>query len=118
MRRRTRIPSFRDRVWPGLALVLLATTDPLRAEGGQVDVRSDPSKTHIAINGRHFGFTPLSNVALEPGKYLITASRAGYRTSQTWVMIETGAHAQVQLELEQRWGCAAFPYVHCLFQLR
>lgn len=64
------------------------------ATTGVLEVRSEPSKARVTIDGRERGSTPLTLRDVAPGDYQVVLERAGWKSTQT-VRIEPGATAQL-----------------------
>lgn len=78
------------------AAVPPAMWDPF---GGLV-VRADQPGAEISVNNKIVGVTPLDRIAfLLPGNYKVAAQKAGFVRSESEVLVERGADAQVGLTL-------------------
>jgi hypothetical protein len=64
------------------------------ATTGVLEVRSEPSKARVTIDGRERGSTPLTLRDVAPGDYQVVLERSGWKSTQT-VRIEPGATAQL-----------------------
>jgi PEGA domain len=64
------------------------------ATTGVLEVRSDPSKARVTIDGQARGSTPLTLRDVAPGDYEVVVERAGRKTAQV-VRVEPGATAQL-----------------------
>lgn len=64
------------------------------ATTGILEVRSEPSKARVSIDGRERGSTPLTLRDITPGDYQVVLERSGWKSTQT-VRIEPGATAQL-----------------------
>ncbi len=64
------------------------------ATTGVLEVRSEPSKARVTIDGQDRGSTPLTLRDVAPGDYQIVLERAGWKTAQV-VRVEPGATAQL-----------------------
>ena len=64
------------------------------ATTGVLEVRSEPSKARVTIDGRERGSTPLTLRDVAPGDYQVVLERAGWKSTQT-VRVEPGATAQL-----------------------
>jgi len=64
------------------------------AATGVLEVRSEPSKAKVTIDGQDRGSTPLTLRDVAPGNYQIVLERAGW-TSTQMVRVEPGATAQL-----------------------
>ncbi len=64
------------------------------ATTGVLEVRSEPSKARVTIDGRDRGSTPLTLRDVAPGDYQVVLERAGWKTAQV-VRVEPGATAQL-----------------------
>ncbi|MEP7118433.1 MAG: PEGA domain-containing protein [Acidobacteriota bacterium] len=64
------------------------------ASTGVLEVRSEPSKAKVTIDGRARGSTPLTLRDVPPGDYQVVLERAGWKSTQT-VRIEPGSTAQL-----------------------
>lgn len=64
------------------------------ATTGILEVRSEPSKARVTIDGRERGSTPLTLRDITPGDYQVVLERGGWKSTQT-VRIEPGATAQL-----------------------
>jgi hypothetical protein len=76
------------------------------ATTGVLEVRSEPSKARVTIDGRERGSTPLTLRDVAPGDYQVVLERAGWKSTQT-VRIEPGATAQLVVPIPR--GGAAPP---------
>ena len=61
---------------------------------GVLEVRSEPSKARVTIDGQDRGSTPLTLRDVAPGDYQVVLERAGWKTAQV-VRVEPGATAQL-----------------------
>lgn len=77
------------------------------ATTGVLEVRSEPSKARVTIDGRERGQTPLTLRDITPGDYQVVLERAGWKSTQT-VRIEPGATAQLVVPIP-RGGAAPAP---------
>ena len=64
------------------------------ATTGILEVRSEPSRARVTIDGRERGSTPLTLRDITPGDYQVVLERGGWKSTQT-VRIEPGATAQL-----------------------
>ena len=64
------------------------------ASTGVLEVRSEPSKAKVTIDGQDRGSTPLTLRDVAPGSYQIVLERAGWKSTQV-VRVEPGATAQL-----------------------
>ncbi len=61
---------------------------------GVLEVRSEPSRARVTIDGEARGSTPLTLRDVAPGDYQVVLERAGWKSTQT-VRVEPGATAQL-----------------------
>lgn len=64
------------------------------ATTGVLEVRSEPAKAKVTIDGRERGSTPLTLRDVAPGSYKVVLERAGWKSTQT-VRVEPGTTAQL-----------------------
>jgi len=64
------------------------------ATTGVLEVRSEPSKALVTIDGRERGSTPLTLRDVTPGDYQVVLERAGWKSTQV-VRVEPGGTAQL-----------------------
>ena len=64
------------------------------ATTGVLEVRSEPSKARVTIDGRERGSTPLTLRDVAPGDYQVVLERAGWKSTQV-VRVEPGGIAQL-----------------------
>lgn len=64
------------------------------ATTGVLEVRSDPAKARVTIDGRERGSTPLTLRDVTPGEYKVVLERAGWKSTQV-VRVEPGGTAQL-----------------------
>lgn len=64
------------------------------ATTGILEVRSEPSRAKVTIDGRERGSTPLTLRDVAPGKYQVVLERAGWKSTQV-VTVDPGATAQL-----------------------
>lgn len=64
------------------------------ATTGILEVRSEPSRARVTIDGRERGSTPLTLRDITPGDYQVVLERGGWKSTQT-VRVEPGATAQL-----------------------
>ncbi len=64
------------------------------ASTGVLEVRSEPSKAKVTIDGQDRGSTPLTLRDVAPGNYHVVLERAGWKSTQV-VRVEPGATAQL-----------------------
>lgn len=64
------------------------------ATTGVLEVRSEPSKAKVTIDGRERGSTPLTLRDVAPGNYKVVLERGGWKSTQT-VRIDPGTTAQL-----------------------
>lgn len=64
------------------------------ATTGVLEVRSEPSKAKVTIDGRERGSTPLTLRDVAPGSYKVVLERGGWKSTQT-VRIDPGTTAQL-----------------------
>ena len=64
------------------------------ATTGVLEVRSEPSKARVTIDGRERGSTPLTLRDVAPGDYQVVLERAGWKSTQV-VRVEPGGTAQL-----------------------
>ncbi len=64
------------------------------ATTGVLEVRSEPAKARVTIDGRAHGSTPLTLRDVAPGEYRIVLERAGWTSTQV-VRVEPGSTAQL-----------------------
>jgi len=64
------------------------------ASTGVLEVRSEPSKAKVTIDGQDRGSTPLTLRDVAPGSYQVVLERAGWKSTQV-VRVEPGATAQL-----------------------
>lgn len=64
------------------------------ATTGVLEVRSEPSKARVTIDGRERGSTPLTLRDVAPGDYKVVLERAGWKSTQV-VRVEPGGTAQL-----------------------
>lgn len=64
------------------------------ATTGVLEVRSEPARAKVTIDGRERGSTPLTLRDVAPGDYQVVLERAGWKSTQT-VRIEPGTTAQL-----------------------
>ena len=64
------------------------------ASTGVLEVRSEPSKARVTIDGQARGSTPLTLRDVAPGNYQVVLERAGWKSTQV-VRVEPGATAQL-----------------------
>jgi hypothetical protein len=64
------------------------------ASTGVLEVRSEPSKAKVTIDGQDRGSTPLTLRDVAPGNYQVVLERAGWKSTQV-VRVEPGATAQL-----------------------
>lgn len=64
------------------------------ATTGVLEVRSEPSKAQVTIDGRARGSTPLTLRDVAPGDYQVVLERAGWKSTQV-VRVEPGGIAQL-----------------------
>lgn len=64
------------------------------ATTGVLEVRSEPARAKVTIDGRERGSTPLTLRDVTPGDYQVVIERAGWKSTQT-VRVEPGATAQL-----------------------
>lgn len=64
------------------------------ATTGVLEVRSEPSKAKVTIDGRERGSTPLTLRDVAPGNYKVVLERGGWKSTQT-VRIDPGSTAQL-----------------------
>lgn len=65
---------------------------------GILEVRSDPGRARVSIDGKDHGSTPLTLRDVIPGDYRVVLERGGVRSAQT-VRVEPGATAQLVVPL-------------------
>ena len=61
---------------------------------GVLEVRSEPSRARVTIDGEARGSTPLTLRDVAPGDYQVVLERAGWKSTQI-VRVEPGATAQL-----------------------
>ena len=64
------------------------------ATTGVLEVRSEPSRARVTIDGQARGSTPLTLRDVAPGDYQVVLERGG-RTATQMVRVEPGATAQL-----------------------
>jgi hypothetical protein len=64
------------------------------ATTGVLEVRSDPSRAKVIIDGQERGSTPLTLRDVAPGDYRVVLERAGWKSTQV-VRVEPGGTAQL-----------------------
>ncbi len=64
------------------------------ATTGVLEVRSEPARAKVTIDGRERGSTPLTLRDVTPGDYQVVLERAGWKSTQT-VRVEPGSTAQL-----------------------
>ena len=64
------------------------------ATTGVLEVRSEPAKARVTIDGRERGSTPLTLRDVAPGDYKVVLERAGWKSTQV-VRVEPGGTAQL-----------------------
>ena len=64
------------------------------ATTGVLEVRSEPAKARVTIDGRERGSTPLTLRDVAPGDYKVVLERAGWKSTQV-VRAEPGGTAQL-----------------------
>jgi PEGA domain len=64
------------------------------ASTGVLEVRSEPSRARVTIDGRDRGSTPLTLRDVAPGNYEVVLERAGRKSTQM-VRVEPGATSQL-----------------------
>jgi len=64
------------------------------ATTGVLEVRSEPAKARVTIDGRERGSTPLTLRDVAPGDYQVVLERAGWKSTQV-VRVEPGGTAQL-----------------------
>lgn len=64
------------------------------ATTGVLEVRSEPAKARVSIDGRERGSTPLTLRDVAPGDYQVVLERAGWKSTQV-VRVEPGGTAQL-----------------------
>jgi hypothetical protein len=64
------------------------------ATTGVLEVRSDPAKAKVSIDGQERGSTPLTLRDVRPGEYKVVLERAGWKSTQV-VRVEPGTTAQL-----------------------
>lgn len=64
------------------------------ATTGVLEVRSEPAKARVTIDGRERGSTPLTLRDVTPGDYQVVLERAGWKSTQV-VRVEPGGTAQL-----------------------
>ncbi|HEY8087719.1 MAG TPA: SUMF1/EgtB/PvdO family nonheme iron enzyme, partial [Polyangiaceae bacterium] len=77
---------------------LSLTTDP---PGANVTVYryAERDRVLVAKDERYLGRTPIENVRLDPGSYLLVVAAAGYRDVRYPISLERGAHHQAEVTL-------------------
>lgn len=78
------------------------------ATTGVLEVRSEPAKARVTIDGRERGSTPLTLRDVAPGDYQVVVERAGWKSTQT-VRVEPGATAQLVVPIPRAPAPAAPP---------
>ena len=68
------------------------------ASTGVLEVRSEPSKAKVTIDGQDRGSTPLTLRDVAPGSYQVVLERAGWKSTQV-VRVEPGTTAQLVVPL-------------------
>lgn len=68
------------------------------ASTGALQVRSEPSKAKVSVDGQDRGSTPLTLRDLAPREYQVVLERAGWKSTQV-VRVEAGATAQLVVPL-------------------
>jgi hypothetical protein len=68
------------------------------ASTGVLEVRSEPSKARVTIDGQNRGSTPLTLRDVAPGEYQVVIERGG-RTATQMVRVEAGETAQLTVPI-------------------
>ena len=93
-----RAGSAEPRVFPLQIRAGVQTAQYVELQGvattGVLEVRSEPSKARVTIDGRERGSTPLTLRDVAPGDYKVVLERAGWKSTQI-VRVEPGGTAQL-----------------------
>ncbi|KXB09474.1 hypothetical protein AKJ60_00125 [candidate division MSBL1 archaeon SCGC-AAA385M11] len=88
--------------------VFLALDNTLVEEGassskdkGKLNIRTDPARARIEVNGQFKGKSPIDLSGLKPGNYIVMAEKDGYESQERQVRVRSGRTASVQLYLDK-----------------
>jgi hypothetical protein len=97
-----RVGSAEPRVIPLLIRAGVQTAQYVEMQGvaatGILEVRSDPSRARVTIDGQNRGSTPLTLRDVTPGEYQVVIERSG-RTATQVVRVEAGETAQLTVPI-------------------
>jgi len=71
------------------------------AESGWINVKSVPSKVNITINEKFIGETPISQLAIEQGKYTLVASKPHYSNKILQIKVSPLKVKNIEVELNR-----------------
>ena len=97
-----RVGTAEPRVIPLLIRAGVQTAQYVEMQGvattGVLEVRSEPSRARVSIDGQARGSTPLTLRDVTPGDYQVVLERGG-RTATQMVNVEPGATAQLTVPI-------------------
>ena len=97
-----RVGTAEPRVIPLLIRAGVQTAQYVEMQGvattGVLEVRSEPSRARVSIDGQARGSTPLTLRDVTPGDYQVVLERGG-RTATQMVHVEPGATAQLTVPI-------------------
>jgi hypothetical protein len=97
-----RVGSAEPRVIPLLIRAGVQTAQYVEMQGvaatGILEVRSDPSRAQVTIDGQNRGSTPLTLRDVTPGEYQVVIERGG-RSATQLVRVEAGETAQLTVPI-------------------
>lgn len=76
-----------------------ARSELAKAGQGQLTIATEPQGAAVELRGQALGYSPLPTYALPAGRHLVQAERPGFATTGTYVVVEAGHTASVNLKL-------------------
>lgn len=90
-----------EMVEPGRRVEVLAQ---LKANEGELEVRSEPPGGKVYLDGKYMGVTPLHLLHIRPGKYSVLIVKEGYAPYEEQVEITRADRKTVRASMKSRMG--------------